>query len=89
MRFIDIIEEEINLVKMYNLCKNGDARYSHVAKLISLFLINAGAEVSQEEVYLEIFNGTEDPKTALMVVSEIIKSCFFDSDAPQKKTTKK
>ncbi len=94
MRHIDLIEEELNLMKMVQRCSNGDLRFSHAAKLISTILTVAGAKgVTQEDVFAAMFqSGTEvDPADIVDMVSNILDAMFPRSkkNTTGKKTQKK
>ena len=51
MAVIDKVEDSINIGRLLAQHATGDVRFSHVAKFMAILLNEAGAEVTQEEVY--------------------------------------
>lgn len=86
MRIIDYIESrDINLLQMFNQFGGGDVRFSHVAKLISILLNSAGAEVSQEKVWEGMFgDGDLQAADCILLLREIFAAIFPDT---KKKST--
>jgi len=83
MEVIDHLESHINLLQMASRLANGDIRYSHAAKLISLLLNISGAKVTQTEVYESMFGA--DGGSAAGVISamgDILMTIFPE---PKKK----
>lgn len=76
MRVIDELERHINLIKLYQDCLLEDIKYSQAAKLISLLLNMAGAKVTQEEVWIGMFNDSTNPKDVAVFTSEVLATCF-------------
>lgn len=83
MRHIDIIEEEVNLMKMVRRSASGDVRFSHAANLVSILLRIAGAkDATQEAVYSGMFGSEENslqPAHVAMMVGEILDAIFYNS----------
>ena len=95
MEVIDRVEDKISLGVILSRQLTGDVRFSHVAKLISIVLNEAGAETTQEEVYEQMFS---DGSTSMAQATEMLNyllSAFFpeskkkDTLAPKKRTTRK
>lgn len=96
MVLIDRIEEELNLSKMLSTLSSGDIRFSHAAKLVAFLLRDAGAEVTQEEVYQGLFAGDDglDSREIGAVIGEIMMAIFPEPPKkpkakPKKKTSQK
>ncbi len=82
MEMIDELEESINLMKMLTQCLEGDIRYSHAAKLVSLTLNMMDANTTQEQVYTGMFGDGENdvqPLEVVALVTDILDACFFKS----------
>lgn len=92
MAVIDRIEDHLSVAKMAQQLSTGDIRLSHVAKLISLILNEAGADVDQEAVYVGLTeNGEVSQSDMINLVSNIMASFFPEqkkSTATSKKKTK-
>lgn len=95
MEVIDRIENHISLITMVRRCAAGDVRMSHAAKLISLVLKEAGCDASQEEVYGDLFGGSEVSPAELRTLLNGIFSVIFpeqkkksESETGEKKNTK-
>jgi len=95
MEVIDRVEDKISLGVVLSRQLTGDIRFSHVARLISIVLNEAGANTTQEDVYEYMFsdgNVTMQETTALLTY---VLSAFFpeakkkDSLAKKKKAAKK
>lgn len=85
MRVIDRIEEELNLMQLVQRVTEGDVRFSHVAKLVSLLLQSAGCPASQEEVFEEMFgDGDVTPHEAVEFCWKVFAVIFPE---PKKKST--
>lgn len=80
MKHIDEIERDINLLKMTQQCAAMDLRLSHVAKLVSIILNQAGAKTTQEAVYKGMFDGTETKIVEVIdMMHNILGVLFFES----------
>lgn len=80
MAHIDEIEKDINLLHMTQQCAAMDLRLSHVAKLISIILNQAGAKTTQEQVYTGMFNGAETSVVDVIdMLHDILSVLFFES----------
>jgi len=89
MRMIDKIEEDINLMLMFNRFNQGDVRFAHVAKLISILLNSAGAKVTQDEVWEGMFsNGNLQAADTVPLMTEIF-SVIFPSPKKKSKGTRR
>ena len=87
MSDVDRIEEDVNLALMMRRVFSDDKRNSHVAKLVSIVLNLAGAEVTQEEVFYGMYDQDDesvDSDAVDKMLLEILDACFFKS---KKKTT--
>ena len=88
MSLIDLIDEQLNLMKIVQRCSSGELRITQACKLIALVLNSAGATVTSEEV----FDGLgEDIDAAELgnITIEIANRCFLKtkkkSELPVKK----
>ena len=96
MEVIDRLDSRVNLSMMVAQCAVGDHRMTQIAKLIALLLNEAGAEVTQEDVYTEIFAGGYEQAELLALLGVIFAAIFPEpkkssgtSDAPKKKPTQR
>ena len=55
MEVVDRIEDDLNLYKLVTQTATGDIRFSKIAKLISLLLIEGGCKVTQQDVWEGMF----------------------------------
>ena len=83
MDTIDRLEDKINLTLMVQRCSEGDIRFSHASKMIALLLSEAGADVTQEEVYDGLFNGGSVTASEVGILMGDIFSVIFPQ--PKKK----
>ena len=86
MRFIDELDEQLNIAMMIARCSRGDLRFSHLAKLIAFCLQQAGCEADQEAVYESCY--TEDPTPLFEMANLILSACtptMPDEDVDKKK----
>ena len=77
MEVIDRVEDSINVGRLLAQQTNGDVRFSHIAKFISIILNEAGASTTQESVYEEIFAGDKVTLSDAITMSNHILSSFF------------
>jgi len=83
MEVIDRLEEKLNLIQMANRLSKGDIRFSHAAKLVAAVLTEAGCEVTQEQVYSDMFGGQDiDPSIVMNVIANVLAAIFPE---PRKK----
>ena len=85
MRLIEKIEEHLNLSRMVSDCSTGDLKVSHASRLIATILESAGAEVTSEEIWEDIFGGGDFSPTAMVETVTAIMSTIFPE--PKKKPT--
>ena len=83
MRLIERIEEHINLSRMVSDCSTGDLKVSHASRLIATLLESAGADVTTDEIWEDIFSGGEYSPAAMVVTVTAIMSTIFPE--PKKK----
>ena len=83
MSVIDKIEDSINIGRLLAQHATGDIRFSHVARFISLLLNEAGAEVTQEEVYAGMFTDGDITPANLHEFMGNVFEAFFPE--PKKK----
>lgn len=83
MEVVEGLEEVVNLTQLNLSMMDGDLKVSHACKLIALILNEAGAEVTTEDVYTEVFTGDQFDMTQMMEVLNLIFSAVFPE--PKKK----
>ena len=84
MRLIEHIEEHLNLAVMVQQCGTGDLRFSHAARLVSIVLKSAGANVTADEVFAGMFaDGDDYDATTVVNVTSLILAAVFPE--PKKK----
>lgn len=84
MRLIERIEEHINLSRMVSDCSTGNLKVSHASRLIAIILENAGASVTTEEIWEDIFGGGDfSPSDMIATVTAILSTIFPE---PKKKS---
>ena len=83
MRFIEEIEEHLNLSTMVVNCNTDDMKISHACRLIALILQKGGCEVTIDDIWEGIFKSGEiEPKDVVSMVSIILGAAF---PSPKKK----
>jgi hypothetical protein len=87
MLVIDKIEDSINIGRLLAQHATGDIRFSHVARFISLLLNEAGAEVTQEEVYSGMFTDGDITAANLHVFMGNVFEAFFPEPKKKEPTT--
>ena len=85
MRLIEQIEEHINLSRMVSDCSSGDLKVSHASRLIATILESAGAEVTTDEIWEDIFGGGDFRPSAMVETVTAILGTIFPE--PKKKPT--
>ena len=83
MRLIEKVEEHLNLSRMVSDCSAGDLKVSHAARLIATLLEHAGAKVTTEEIWEDIFSGGDFSPTAMVETVTAIMGTIFPE--PKKK----
>jgi len=77
MEIIDAIEEEIDLVKLLKSVANGRPKYGQIAKLFTVLLNAAGAEVETDNVFHALFGAGELEADAMtLALTEILGAIF-------------
>lgn len=89
MEVIDRLESHMNLGLFATRCGEGDIRFSHTAKLISLLLQEAGADVTYDQVFEDIYQGGTYNLADLRTVLTMIFSAIFPSPVKKSKPTGK
>lgn len=94
MEVIDRIEDKINVGRLLSQQTTGDIRFSHIAKFLALILNEAGAGVTQEDVYEGMFNGSDITAENVIPFMNNVFAAFFPEPkkkelATDKKSTKK
>lgn len=89
MEVIDRIEDKINVGRLLSQQTTGDVRFSHVAKFIALILNEAGARVTQEDIYTGMFDGGEITPENLIPFMNNIFTAFFPEPKKKDSTIKK
>ena len=87
MAVIDKIEDSINIGRLLAQHATGDIRFSHVARFISLLLNEAGAEVTQEEVYAGMFTDGDITAANLHDFMGNVFEAFFPEPKKKELTT--
>ena len=87
MSVIDKIEDSINIGRLLAQHATGDIRFSHVARFISLLLNEAGAEVTQEEVYAGMFTEGDITAANLHEFMGHVFEAFFPEPKKKEPTT--
>ena len=87
MAVIDKVEDSINIGRLLAQHATGDIRFSHVARFISLILNEAGAEVTQEEVYAGMFTDGDITAANLHVFMGNVFEAFFPEPKKKELTT--
>jgi hypothetical protein len=83
MAVIDKVEDSINIGRLLAQHATGDVRFSHVARFLSILLNEAGAEVTQEEVYAGMFTDGDITAENLHTFMGNVFEAFFPE--PKKK----
>lgn len=94
MRHVDEIEADFNLIKFAHELNMADCRYSKVAWLVAKFLNMCGSEVTQDDVWNEMFGAGEvSPVDALEIGKAIVSACMpaipEEASKSKKKSVKK
>lgn len=87
MSVIDKVEDSINIGRLLAQHATGDIRFSHVARFISLLLNEAGAEVTQEEVYAGMFTEGDITASNLHEFMGHVFEAFFPEPKKKEPTT--
>ena len=87
MAVIDKVEDSINIGRLLAQHATGDVRFSHVAKFIAILLNEAGAEVSQEEVYSGMFTEGDITAANLHEFMGNVFEAFFPEPKKKEPTT--
>ena len=87
MAVIDRIEDSVNVGRLLAQHATGDVRFSHVAKFIALLLNEAGAEVTQEEVYAGMFTDGDITAANLHEFMGHVFEAFFPEPKKKEPTT--
>ena len=82
MQLIDLIDEQVNLMKIVQRCNTGELRITHACKLIALVLNSAGAGVTQENVFDGLGEEIDAAELGNITI-EIANRCFLK---PKKKS---
>ena len=85
MEVIDRVEDELNIGQLLLRHASGDVRYSHVAKMLSLLLNEAGAKTNQEEVYVGMFDGEGIAVAEVNALVDKVFSTFFPEQKKKEK----
>ena len=90
MSIIHSIDDKINIGKLLYRHINGDDRHSHIAEFVALMLREAGADVTTDDVYAEMFNGNAGSLQAVNdVYTMLLASCYPQTKANAKKKSAK
>jgi len=87
MSVIDKLEDSINIGRLLAQHATGDIRFSHVARFVSLLLNQAGAEVTQEEVYSGMFTDGDITAANLHEFMGHVFEAFFPEPKKKEPTT--
>lgn len=87
MAVIDRMEDSINVGRLLAQHATGDVRFSHNAKFISLILNEAGANVTQEEVYTGMFTDGDITAANLHEFMGNLFEAFFPEPKKKEPTT--
>ena len=87
MSVIDKLEDSINIGRLLAQHATGDIRFSHVARFIALLLNEAGAEVTQEEVYAGMFTEGDITAANLHEFMSNVFEAFFPEPKKKEPTT--
>ena len=82
MEVIDRVEDKISVGKLLARQSVGDVRFSHIAKFVSIVLNEAGADTTQEEVYLGMFAGGDQ---SIEHVSGVLFGSIISAFFPEQK----
>lgn len=86
MRHVDEIEQDFNLTLFAYEVDAGNCKYSKLSRLLAKVLCMAGAEVTQEQVWCEIFGkGDVSPADAISMARCITSACFPEVTEETKK----
>lgn len=77
MEVIDRVEDKISAAALLAQMSTGDVRLSHVAKFLALVLSEAGANVTQEQVYIGMFEDGEHTIQSAQEMVGLVASAFF------------
>ena len=93
MEVIDRVEDKINVGRLLAQQTTGDIRFSHTAKFIAILLNEAGANVTQEDVYSGMFSGGDiTPENMIPFMNNIFTAFFPEQkkkEPVKRKTTAK
>ena len=87
MQVIDKIEDSINIGRLLAQHATGDIRFSHVARFIALLLNEAGADVTQEDVYAGMFTDGDITAANLHEFMGNVFQAFFPEPKKKELTT--
>lgn len=89
MEVIDRVDDHISTGVLLARQSSGDIRFSHVAKFLAVVLNEAGASVTQEEVYCGMFEDGATSMQEAQVLLGYILSAFFPEPKKKELATKK
>jgi len=89
MEVIDRVEDKISTGLLLARQTQGDIRFSHVAKFISIVLNEAGASTTQEGIYTGMFEDGATSMAEAQTLLGYILSAFFPEPKKKDTTTKK
>lgn len=90
MEVIDRVEDRVNVGALLARFTQSDIRFSHVAKFVAVLLNEAGASVTQEEVYNGMFSGGDiTPENIYPFMTNIFGAFFPEPKKKEPATVKK
>lgn len=93
MRLMHAIEQHFSLARVARRIAQGDVPLSHMATMVAIMLRSAGADVTDDDVFIELMTGdtqaVQDMAVALITAAFPIQTQEGNTKAPARKATSK